>query len=168
MFLSYLKSSLDKSNLMRLKTSIHYCDLQDFLASSTIVVYISSNIFTPISSTTWVMAAYSALTFLSQILDYILETNIKCDRVSLDPDQIVSLRERVIYLQQCLPNTSNKTRRNREAMEILEAKIREVAFQAEDLMAGALYTELELFSRIYTPRFALFPLLVLLLLLLYT
>ncbi|KAL0440901.1 UNVERIFIED_CONTAM: putative late blight resistance proteinR1A-10 [Sesamum radiatum] len=76
------------------------------------------------------MAAYSSLVSLSQTLDTILAGELP---ISLIGHNLESLREKVSFLQQFLENSLRKTG-DQAAAAHLEAKIRDVAFKAEDLI----------------------------------
>ncbi|KAK4394648.1 putative late blight resistance proteinR1A-10 [Sesamum angolense] len=76
------------------------------------------------------MAAYSSLVSLSQTLDTILAGELP---ISLIGHNLESLREKVSFLQQFLENSLRKTG-DQVAAASLEAKIRDVAFKAEDLI----------------------------------
>ncbi|KAK4437202.1 putative late blight resistance proteinR1A-10 [Sesamum alatum] len=78
------------------------------------------------------MAAYSAVLSLSQTLDTILAPGGPII-TSIQRSKLGSLREKVSFLQQFLENSLKKTS-DQAAAESLEAKIRDVAFKAEDLI----------------------------------
>ncbi|KAL0356053.1 UNVERIFIED_CONTAM: putative late blight resistance proteinR1B-14 [Sesamum radiatum] len=77
------------------------------------------------------MAAYSAVVSLSQTLEIILAPDGL--KISHQRSKFQSLREKVSFLQQFLENSSRKTG-DQAAAESLEARIRDVAFKAEDLI----------------------------------
>ncbi|KAL0417025.1 UNVERIFIED_CONTAM: putative late blight resistance proteinR1A-10 [Sesamum latifolium] len=76
------------------------------------------------------MAAYSSLVSLSQTLDTILAGELP---ISLIGHHLEYLREKVSFLQQFLENSLRKTG-DQAAAASLEDKIRDVAFEAEDLI----------------------------------
>ncbi|KAL0342836.1 UNVERIFIED_CONTAM: putative late blight resistance proteinR1B-14 [Sesamum calycinum] len=77
------------------------------------------------------MAAYSAVVSLSQTLDNILAPG--GPPISLQRSKLESLRDKVSFLQQFLENSLRKTG-DQAAAESLEAKIRDVVFEAEDII----------------------------------
>ncbi|GFQ03808.1 hypothetical protein PHJA_002524600 [Phtheirospermum japonicum] len=78
------------------------------------------------------MAAYAALVSLNHIIEHI--RNHPCPLISLDKEQVQSLTEMVMFLQEFLEGYSNINGGGSEDADVLESCIADVAYAAEDLI----------------------------------